>query len=91
MHITVTVKMEASTQAELIDTFGAQVKVCKDHFEMLKSEGVFGDQAEVDMRYLVIGGKWREARPQAPVVPIAEPEAAVQEHGTPDVGENAGE
>jgi hypothetical protein len=64
MHITVTIKMEATSQGELIDTFGAQVKVCREHFDRLKEEGVFGVPAEVDIRYLVIGGGWREPAPE---------------------------
>lgn len=70
MFTTVTVKMEAESKGELVDSFGTQVQTCREHFDSLKKEGVFGPPETVEMRYLVIGASVREP---------------VQEHGTPDV------
>lgn len=78
MYCTVTIKMQAQSKGELIDTFAQQVAIARDHFEGLKKEGVFGKPENVELRYLVIGGGWRDER----VEEAQEPE---QESGTPDV------
>ena len=74
MFATVTVKMQAQSKGELIDTFAQQVGIAREHFESLKKEGVFGKPENVELRYLVVGGGWRE-----------EPAEPQREHGTPDV------
>jgi hypothetical protein len=76
MYATVTIKMEAQSKEELVNTFAMQVGLARDHFEGLKKEGVFGKPENVELRYLVIGGGWREesAEPagSAPENPDAE-------------------
>lgn len=78
MYCTVTIKMQAQSKGELIDTFGQQVAIARDHFEGLKREGVFGKPENVELRYLVIGGGWREEPAEIAVEPQ-------QERGTPEV------
>lgn len=72
MFITVTIKAEAESKGELIDTFGAQVRNLRKHCEALRKEGIFGPEDQCEVRYLIVGGKWRE--------PVEE-----RISGTPDV------
>jgi hypothetical protein len=59
MQVTITVKLQAQSKGELIDTFGDSVrKYCK-HFDVLKKQGTFGMPDDVELRYLVVGGKWK--------------------------------
>lgn len=60
MHVTVTVKAQAESADELQHYLGAQVAVLKEHFDALHTEGVFGDPAKCEVRYLVIGGGFIE-------------------------------
>jgi hypothetical protein len=60
MHVTITVKAQAESKGELIDTFAAQVNNLRQHFDSLKQEGIFGPPDQCDLRYLVIGGGFRE-------------------------------
>lgn len=75
MYLTVTIKAEATSHDELIDDFGGRVANLRQHCEELKKEGVFGPPDKCELRYLIIGGGWRES------------ERVAQEHGTPDVAE----
>jgi hypothetical protein len=65
MFVTITVKAEAESKGELIDTFGQQVNVLRKHFNELQKEGIFGPPDQCEVRYLVIGGQWREPNPVA--------------------------
>lgn len=67
MYITVTLKMQAESQEELTNVFGSHVKACRAHFDELKANGIFGPADKVDLRYLIIGGSWRE-EPDVPVI-----------------------
>jgi len=78
VFITVTIKMEADSRQELIDTFGSHVRQCQAHFEQLREEGAFGLPDKVEMRYLIIGGKWRAPKEQANDV-------SRPDNGTPEV------
>lgn len=60
MHTTVTVKLQAESQGELINTFPSLVADTRTHFELMKTEGVFGSPDAVELRYMVIGETWRE-------------------------------
>lgn len=57
MHLTLTVRVEASSKGELIDRFGSQVKKLRKHFDTLKDDGYFGPKC--DIRFLIIGGQHR--------------------------------
>jgi hypothetical protein len=58
VRITVTVKAEAESRGELIDSFGGQFSNMRKHFDSLKTEGVFGDPERVAIRYVAIGGQF---------------------------------
>ena len=60
MFVTVTIKAEAESKGELIDTFGAQVRTLRQHMDALREEGLFGPPEQTELRYLVVGGGWRE-------------------------------
>lgn len=59
MFTTVTVRMEAESKGELVDSMASQVDNCRKHYDALKGEGVFGPPEQVEMRYLIIGSTWR--------------------------------
>lgn len=72
MFITVTIKAEAESKDELINSFAAKVASLRQHCDQLKVEGIFGSPDQCAVRYLVIGREFRE------------PET-VLERGVPDV------
>jgi hypothetical protein len=65
VFVTVTVKMEAESEPELIEALGPQVVTCRQHFDSLKAEGIFGAPEQCEIRYLVIGGGWRNPTQEA--------------------------
>jgi hypothetical protein len=64
MFTTVTIRMQAESRAELIDTFASQIKKHRKQFELLRTEGAFGPPENVELRYLVIGSTWRGEAPK---------------------------
>jgi len=77
MVLTITVKIEAETKQELVEHFGSQVAAVREHFDGMKEQGQFGDPNYVELRYLVIGGKWcGKVQP-----PAQQPEEPVTEDG----------
>ena len=75
MFVTVTITAQAQSKDELINTFAAHFDALKQHCQELHKEGVFGDPAEVELRFVVRGGVRVEK----------EPPAEIRERGTPDV------
>lgn len=60
MILTITIRMEAESKGELIDTFGSSVGQVKDHFSALREGNVFGPPNKVELRFLIVGGEWRD-------------------------------
>lgn len=70
MIITVTIKLTAESRDELINVFGSNVREFREHCEALRQGAVFGPPEKVELRYLIIGGEWREL---PDVITTAEP------------------
>lgn len=67
MHVTLTVKLQAESKEELIQTFGSSVQHYRKHVEELRKGSVFGPADSVDVRFLVVGSEWRESEPDIAV------------------------
>jgi hypothetical protein len=82
VFITITIKMEAESKEELSTQYPSHVQQCRKFFDDLAKQGTFGEPEHSEIRYLIIGERWRTKGAALPEV-----DAPVQEHGTPDVGE----
>lgn len=59
MFLTLTIKHEADSKGELVETFPSKVAEVRNHFEELRKAGVLGPAEQVEIRHLIIGGQWR--------------------------------
>jgi hypothetical protein len=58
MHVTLTIKLAAESKGELVDTFALQCTDLRKQIEQIIAVGWFGDPAKVDLRMLVVCGRW---------------------------------
>lgn len=70
MYLTITIKAEADSQAELINHFASNFDLMRGAFEELKEQGILGPPDKVDLRFVIVGGGWREPVASAPQAPI---------------------
>lgn len=63
MRLTLTLKLEAETQGELINTFGASAREFKQAVERVVATDGFAmiPPEKVELRWLVVGGRWTKA------------------------------
>lgn len=59
MHTVLTIKLQADTKDELINTFPSKFAAIKEHMETLHKSDVFGPAADVEVRWLLETGGWR--------------------------------
>ena len=64
MYITLTIKAEATSKNELLNTFASKFEQTRAQFTEFKKRGIFGPPANVDLRFMAIGGGFREVAPE---------------------------
>lgn len=60
MYTTITIRFQAEDRGEMIDSYGSKIADARTHYERLLESGALGDPEKIAMRFLLIGGKWKE-------------------------------
>ena len=64
MFTTITVRFQAEDRGEMIDSYGSKIADARVQYERLLKSGALGDPEKVAMRFLLIGGRWKEPSDQ---------------------------
>lgn len=57
MKLELTIKVKAESRKEL-EQLGGIYETTRTHIEQLHTEGYFGDPNQVELRWLIVGGRW---------------------------------